>query len=367
MKRSPLATRGAEVRGFRWLRPRRGGSTRREVYAGRVRQRPAHKRHSNYPSRMRARAFARPDPAGGPRPSRQLGLRLNWALRVRRNRKEFCISPYGTTYIALKPDRLVWRAGTPSASDYCEAHISAKFSNKLAVLALAGAALFLNARPLSHSPVFRVSSGGAVVSALAVAAIFLYFTRPLWRRNTPVLMACSSAAFAGLWQLWVHSCALQSWQNILASRYLLIYVGVTFFIGALATHILDTPGGAYHARATGAFEACLRAIGIIAICISASQQSRVFCSVTRLLTRVCFCVRRRAGRARWRRRRSRAARLRGDAAHGSLPAPAAALAAGPPALRCQGHEGCRGRGAPVGPHSWRRRARRRRRRRSHDT
>lgn len=145
----------------------------------------------------------------------------------------------------------------------------ARFSNALAALAAAGALLFLSARPLSHSALFRVSSGGTAVSALALAAIFLYVTRPLWRRNTRVLIAFSGASLGCMWQLWARAFALQSWHSIITSRYVLAYVGVTFAIGAAATHILDTPGGPHRERVTGAFETLLRAIGLIAVCVGA--------------------------------------------------------------------------------------------------
>ena len=161
------------------------------------------------------------------------------------------------------------KAAAAPRGQYCEAAVSARFSSRLALLALAGAALFLCARALSHSALLRVSSGGAVVSALALVALVLYATRPLWRRNTRLLLAFSGVSLSALYKLWARNFGLQSWHAIATSPYLLGYLGVTFTAGAIATHVLDTPGGPHRERITTAFAALLRAAGLIAICVGA--------------------------------------------------------------------------------------------------
>jgi len=197
------------------------------------------------------------------------------AFAVRRHRGEFCIAPFGPTFLALRPysDRLrkskeVKLAAAPPGQ-FCEAAVSAAFSNRLAALAFAGAALFMSARALSHSALFRVSSGGAAVSAVALVALVLFVTRPLWRRSTRVLLAFGGVSFSALYRLWWRSFGLQSWHAIATSPHVLGYLGVTFTFGAVATYVLDTPGGPYRERITSVFEALLRAVGLVAICIGA--------------------------------------------------------------------------------------------------
>ena len=201
-------------------------------------------------------------------------------IRRRRHRGDFCITPFGSTFLALRQDvygSLVgkFKEVKPAAAppgQYCEAAVSAAFSNRLAAMALAGAALFMCARALSHSALFRVSSGGAVVSALAVVALVMYLTQPLWRRNTRVLLAFSGVSLSVLYKLWARSYGLQSWHAIVSSPYVLGYVGITFTAGAVATYVLDTPGGPHRERFTGALEALLRAAGLVAISIGTCKR-----------------------------------------------------------------------------------------------
>ena len=200
------------------------------------------------------------------------------AFAVRRHRGEFCIAPFGPTFLALRPysdrprkSKEVKLAAAPPGQS-CEAAVSAAFSNRLAALAFAGVALFMSARALSHSALFRVSSGGAVVSALAVVALVLYLTRPLWQRNTRMLLAFSGVSLSVLYKLWARSYGLQSWHAIASSPYVLGYVGITFTAGAVATYVLDTPGGPHRERFTGALEALLRAAGLVAISIGACKR-----------------------------------------------------------------------------------------------
>jgi hypothetical protein len=80
---------------------------------------------------------------------------------------------WGGLYSGLAGKFREVKAAPAPRGQYCEAAVSARFSNRLASLACAGAALFLCARALSHSALFRVSTGGAAVSALALVALVL--------------------------------------------------------------------------------------------------------------------------------------------------------------------------------------------------
>ena len=85
-----------------------------------------------------------------------------------------------------------------------------------------------------------------------------------------MVFAAASAGFGSIaYQWWLSSFSLASWRSLATSPYLLAYLGVTFAAGAAATHIMDVPDSAHRARVTSAFEALLRAVGIIALCIGA--------------------------------------------------------------------------------------------------
>ena len=96
---------------------------------------------------------------------------------------------------------------------------------------------------------------------------------PLWQRHRMLFAAASAGVGSAAYQWWLSSFSLASWRSLAASPYLLAYVGVTFAAGAAATHIMDVPDSAHRARVTSAFEALLRAVGIVALCVGAPART----------------------------------------------------------------------------------------------
>jgi hypothetical protein len=67
---------------------------------------------------------------------------------------------------------------------------------------------------------------------------------------------------AVLWA-YVEDSVAPSWRSLgRSSPWLLGYLAFTFTLGAVATHIVDVPGGPHRQRVTGAFEGVLRAVGL---------------------------------------------------------------------------------------------------------
>jgi hypothetical protein len=85
-----------------------------------------------------------------------------------------------------------------------------------------------------------------------------------------VALAVSAGAGALVWKWVLSSLALDSWRSLAASPWLLAYIALTFTVGAAVTHIYDVPTGEHRTRVTGAFEAVLRAAGLVALVIGAA-------------------------------------------------------------------------------------------------
>jgi tellurite resistance protein TehA-like permease len=172
------------------------------------------------------------------------------------------------------------------------------------MLTLARTAFAWRAHSLSQSSAFRVTSGGVLVSAIALFIAVYYATRrapqprthadthartlegrrdhpgpliltPLRRPLRRRWAALSLGGLAAwLWQYALDAVA-PSWHGLTrSSPWLLGYLAFTFTLGAVATHIIDVPGGPHRERVTGAFECVLRAVGLACVCMGACVRGR---------------------------------------------------------------------------------------------
>jgi len=175
---------------------------------------------------------------------------LNNGTALLARRSPFVISPFSTTFVALRRP----------AGDSCTYSLSSRFYNPGALAALAGVLLFLEAPRLAQMQRFRMSAGGCFFSLVALILLGMYMYRTFSGRLVALLTFAGglSAALCSRLLASANLSALQAWPLFLGAYFL-----VTFVAGVLL--VAYTEKGGPNSVMNSAVAVVLRLAGAFAL------------------------------------------------------------------------------------------------------
>jgi len=171
---------------------------------------------------------------------------------------QVALSPFDDMYVAVEilPG---WLA--PDDASECSFATRERLSYWRPLVGLAGAALFLNAAPLSHSLAFRLCAGTATFVLLSVLIVAVIAYRHLPNRRVLVAGSMLAASFPVIVEHFAETW-LPGVKAVTSNQLFLAYIAITALAGLCVTYYYDNPG---NAKLLTILEAAMRGGGLLMV------------------------------------------------------------------------------------------------------